>query len=103
MSSVEIMIERMRVGQPTFNKLFEMKKDDLIVKLKDICSNNEKILEVLNEKPNLYREIGDDTPNEMKFCSWNTVIINTLGISYKAEHGNPNLVISFDKYFNLDA
>lgn len=103
MTHVEGIIEKMRVGQPTFNKLFEMKKDDLLVKLKDICTNNEKIMEVLTDKPNLYREIGDDTPNEMKFCSWSTVIINPIGIYYKAEHGNSNLIISFDKYFNLDA
>lgn len=95
-------LEKHNVGFPTFEKLFNLKKEKLIEVLKEICVNHKEALDVLNEKPNIYKYIENDDPTKIKICSWSTIEITSIGISYKAEHGQLKGFVFFDKFFTLN-
>lgn len=101
MSLVKDYLERYNTGFPVFEKLFNLKGEELIETLKDICSHDSLALEVLEEKPNTYKSIENDIPAKIKICSWSTIEITPTGIYYKQEHGQLRDVILFTKFFKL--
>ena len=95
-------LERYDIGFPTFEKLFNLKKDELIEILKDVCIGNSNATELLKEAPNVYKFIENDLPTKIKLCSWSTLEVTPTGIFYKPEHGQGSDVVNFNKFFVLN-
>ena len=94
--------ERYEIGFPIFQKLFQLKKDDFIKVMKDIFSENESVLEILEKKPRVIKTLIDDEPQDVAIHFYSSISIDYLGVSYKPEHGTSNLILKFDKFFNVD-
>ena len=94
--------EQYEVGFQIFEKLFQLKKNDFIKVMKDVFQDNKDVLEILENNPNVLKKLSDDEPEEISIRFYSTISINYLGISYKPEHGASNMVLKFDKFFNVD-
>ena len=91
------------IGFPIFNKLFNLKKENFVKVMKDICQDNESVLEILENKPTVIKTLKDDEPQDISVCFYSSIEITYSGICYKPEHGCSSYILKFDKFFNVDA
>jgi len=101
MDMVEEYLEKYKVGFPTFEKLFNLKKDELLKILRELCSHDKNCEEVLEDNSNVYKSIENDKPTKIKICSWSTIEVTPTGIYYKPEHGTGKDIVLFNKFFTL--
>lgn len=101
MGMVEEYIEKSRIGQPTFLKLFDLDKEKQIQVIKSILSDHTDSVSLFNDNPRVTKTIVDDMPDTIKIAIYDAIIINSLGISFKPENGNVKRILSFDKFFTL--
>lgn len=94
--------EKYEIGFKTFNKLFQLKKDDFINVMKDIFKDNKSVLQILENKPCVIKTLNDDIPEEIQIHFFDSILIKYSGIHYKPEHGSMKTILNFDKYFNID-
>ena len=94
--------ERYEIGFPIFEKLFQLKKDDFIKVMKDIFQDNKSVMEILENKPRVIKTLNDDEPEEMQIHFYSSILINYTGIRFKPEHGALEMILKFDKFFNVD-
>lgn len=94
--------EQYEVGYPIFEKLFQLKKDDFIKVMKDIFQDNLKVMEILENNPRVIKTLIDDGPEDIKIYFYSGIEITYFGIKYKPEHGVPDMILKFDKFFNVD-
>ena len=94
--------EQYEIGFPIFQKLFQLKKDDFIKIMKDIFQENQKVMEILENKPIVKKILTDDEPEEIKIHFYSSIEVNYFGVKYQPEHGISEMVLSFDKFFNVD-
>jgi hypothetical protein len=92
--------EMWETGFPMFEKLFNLNKPNLLKVLKELFQDNESILEILENNPNVIKKIENDVPNEIKVCFYSYIEINPFGIYYQPEHGASKQIL---KFFNIDA
>ena len=95
--------QQYEIGFPIFEKIFKLKKDDLITLMKDIFQDEPKSMELLENNPIVTKKITNDEPEEVKISFYSSIIVNYLGIYYKPEHGGHNMFLKFDKFLNVDA
>lgn len=88
------------VGFPIFEKLFEMKKNDLLVVLREIC-NGKFQSDLLDDDSKITKQIEDDIPVKIIVSSYDILIITPLGIEYRAEPGHFQNIAEFNKFFQL--
>jgi len=94
--------EQYEIGFPIFEKLFQLKKDDFIKVMKDIFKDNKSVMEILENKPRVIKTLNDDEPEEMQIHFYSSVLINYAGVRFKPEHGSLEMILKFDKFFNVD-
>ena len=94
--------EQYEIGFPIFQKLFQLKKDDFIKVMKDIFQDNKSVLEILENKPKVIKTLNDDEPEEISIHFYSSISINYFGVRYKPEHGASDIILKFDKFFNVD-
>jgi len=94
--------EQYEIGFPIFKKLFQLDKDDFIKVMKDIFQDNKSVMEILENKPKVIKTLIDDKPEEMQIHFYSSIIINYTGVRFKPEHGSLEMILKFDKYFNVD-
>jgi hypothetical protein len=95
--------QQYEIGFPIFEKIFKLKKDDLIALMKDIFQDEPKSMELLENNPIVTKKITNDKPEEVKISFYSSIIVNYFGIYYKPEHGGHNMFLKFDKFLNVDA
>lgn len=94
--------EQYEIGFPIFQKLFQLKKDDFIKVMKDIFQDNQKVMEILENKPRVIKTLTNDEPEDIKIHFYSSIEVNYFGVKYKPEHGVSDMVLKFDKFFNVD-
>ena len=94
--------EQYEIGFSIFQKLFQLKKDDFIKLMKDIFQDNKFVMEILESKPIVIKTLNDDEPVEMQIHYYNSILINYTGVRFKPEHGSLEMILKFDKFFNMD-
>lgn len=94
--------EKYEIGFPILEKLFNLKKEELIELLKDIFEENDSVLEILENKPSVIKTLKDDKADNIAIHFYGSIEINFFGIFYKPEHGSGNYLVRFNKYFKLD-
>ena len=94
--------EQYEIGFPVFQKLFQLKKEDFIKVMKDIFQDNKSVLEILENKPKVIKILNDDEPKEIAIHFYSSISINYFGVRYKPEHGVSDMILKFDKFFNVD-
>ena len=94
--------EQYEIGFPIFQKLFQLKKDDFIKVMKDIFQDNKSVMEILENNPRVIKTLYDDEPEEMQIHLYGSVLINYTGVRFKPEHGSLEMILKFDKFFNVD-
>ena len=94
--------EQYEIGFPMFQKLFQLKKEDLIKVMKYIFQDNKSVLEILENKPKVIKTLNDDEPEEIAIHFYSSISINYFGVRYKPEHGASDMILKFDKFFNVD-
>lgn len=95
--------EMHNVGFPIFEKLFNLKKPELLKVCSEIFYDNEQILEILKKDPLVLKSSRNDEPEEIVISFYSKITIAYYGVSYKPEHGPQKGVLKFDKFFNIDA
>jgi|688.fasta_scaffold693832_2 hypothetical protein len=90
------------IGFPIFQKLFQLKKDDFIKVMKDIFQDNQKVMEILENKPRVIKTLINDEPEDIKIHFYSSIEITYFGVKYKPEHGVSDMILKFDKFFNVD-
>lgn len=93
--------EAYNLGKPTFDKLFQLNKEELLAKLKEIFYDG-KYDDILDNSPTVTKKIVNDITDEIIISCYDTLIITPLGINHKGEHYGGGRVITFDKFFKLD-
>lgn len=91
--------EQWKTGYPVFEKLFNLKKDELKPLLLEICGENYK---ELIDNCRVYKSITDDQPNKVEVCFYDKLVITPFGINYWPEHGECSEVVKFNKFFTLN-
>jgi hypothetical protein len=94
--------DQYEIGFPVFLKLFELKKDQFIKVMKDIFHENNRVMEILENRPKVIKTLTDDEPEGIEIHFYSSVSINYLGVRYKPEHGESDVILKFDKFFNVD-
>ena len=94
--------EQYEAGFPVFDKLFQLKKDDFIKVMKDIFQDNESVMGILENKPRVVKTLNDDEPEEMQIHFYSSISVNYAGVRFKPEHGSSEMILKFDKFFNVD-
>ena len=94
--------EQYEIGFPVFQKLFQLKKEDFIKVMKDIFQDNKSVMEILENKPRVIKTLTDDEPEDIKIHFYSSISINYFGIRYIPEHGASDMILKFDKFFNVD-
>ncbi len=94
--------EQYEIGLPIFQKLFQLKKDDFIKVMKYIFEDNSNVMEILENKPRVIKKLVDDEPEDIKICFYSSIEITYFGVKYKPEHGVSEMILKFDKFFNID-
>ena len=94
--------EQYEIGFPIFKKLFQLKKDDFIKVMKDIFQDNKSVMVILENKPRVIKTLNDDEPEEMQIHFYSSILINYTGVRFKPEHGSLEMILKFDKFFNVD-
>lgn len=102
MSLVQKYKEQYEIGFPIFKKLFQLKKDDFIKVMKDIFQENKSVMVILENKPRVIKTLNDDEPEEMQIHFYSSILINYTGVRFKPEHGSLEMILKFDKFFNVD-
>lgn len=103
MTLLEKINEQYEIGYPIFQKLFQLRKEELIKVLKDIFQDNEILLEILGRNPKVIKTLSNDEPEEVSLHFYSSITINYSGIRYTPEHGESILYLDFDKFFDIDA
>lgn len=103
MSLEEKYKQQYELGFPIFEKLFQLKRDDLIKVMNDVFQDENHILGLLNNNPTIVKTLRDDEPEEIKVYFYDVLRITYCGIEYKPEHNSPNMILKFDRFFNSEA
>lgn len=101
MGMLEQYMEKHRIGQPIFLKLFELNKDKLLQVIKSILTDHPDSIDLIENGPRVTKTIVDDMPDTIKIAIYGVIIITSLGIGFKPEHGHEHRVFAFDKFFTL--
>lgn len=99
---IKIYKEKYEVGFATFEKLFNLKSEELIIVLKEIFTEYDYVLEILNNSTKVLKQLENDVPDEIKLISYKSLIINAYGINYVPEYGPQKKLIEFNKFFKID-
>jgi hypothetical protein len=99
---IEEYKEKKKIGFPIFEKFFNLKMEELIEVLKDVCSENDDAMDILNDKPNVYKYIENDVATKISVSSWSSLEITPLGITFLPEFGPHVHIVSFNKFFKID-
>lgn len=102
MTKEQKFMEDYNIGQNIFKKLYDLKKEDFIIIMKDMFQDNKNVMEILEDNPKLNKTLIDDTPQTICIYYYSSLEINWSGVKYKPEHGESKTLIKFDKYFNID-
>ena len=94
--------EQYEIGFPIFQKLFQLKKEDFIKVMKDIFQDNKSVLEILENKPKVIKTLEDDEPEKIEIHFYSSISIDYFGVRYKPKHGASDMILKFDKFFNVD-
>lgn len=94
--------EQYKIGFPIFEKLFQLKKVDLIKVMQDIFQDNETVMEILKNNPKVIKTLDDDEPSDIKIYFYSSIEITYFGVRYKPEHGSSEIILKFDKFFNVN-
>lgn len=86
-------------GIPIFNEIFKLTDQQIIDKLESILLNDYD--SILSNEPTIKRIIVNSIPNEITISFYDTIKIDSFGISYKPEQGPFNSLITFNKHFRL--
>lgn len=87
------------LGYPVFEKLFNLKSDELRAILIEICGVEYK--EVINGG-DVFKSFKNDMPRDLEIRYYSKLSISPFGITYYPEHGNQKDVVKFNKFFKLD-
>jgi hypothetical protein len=60
------------------------------------------VLKILENNPKVIKTLNDDEPEEMQIHFYSSILINYTGVRYKPEHGSLQMILKFDKFFNVD-
>lgn len=90
-------------GFPIFEKLFQLKKEQLIKILKIIFQDTSSIIEFVDSNPQVTKTSKNDTPSEIAICYYDKITISPFGIYFKPEHGTSRKILMLNKFFNIDA
>lgn len=90
--------EKYEIGFPILEKLFNLKKEELIELLKEIFDDNDSVLEILENKPSVIKTIKDDKADNIAIHFYGSIEINFFGIFYKPEHGSGTYLVKFAYY-----
>ena len=91
-------IEKYEIGYSIFEKLFLLKKHELLNKMYKICPN-EVCINVLSNDNTVYKEIIDDVPRSIKILAYDYIEISPIGIVYKKEYGEYQTIAEFNLNF----
>lgn len=86
------------VGQKIFKELFQLSDDNLKKKILEILEGDDD--EILNNS-DCIRTIKNEEPQKIKFRYYSGLEIDWSGIIFHPEHGQPNRLVKFNKFFNL--
>lgn len=95
---IKIYKKKYEVGFATFEKLFNLKSEELIIVLKEIFTEYDYVLEILNNSPKVLKQLENDVPAEIKINFYKGLVINAYGINY----GPQKKLIEFNKFFKID-
>lgn len=59
------------------------------------------VLKILENNPKVIKTLNDDEPEEMQIHFYSSILINYTGVN-KPEHGSLQMILKFDKFFNVD-
>ncbi len=88
------------VGFPIFEKLFHMKKADLLVQLRTICSHR-ITSDLLDDNSEVVKETSNDIPVKIVVISYDVLVITPNGIEYRQEPGHFENIAYFNQNFKL--
>lgn len=95
-------MKQYEIGFSIFNKLFQLNKEYFIKVMKYIFQENKTIIKILEEKPMVVKTSINDEPEKIKICFYDCIIVNYTGVLFKPEHGQSQIILKFDKFFNID-
>lgn len=100
MGASKSILEKYETGLPTFLRLFEMKKPELLVILREICGDR-VTKETLEDSSIVYKEIRNDEPDSITVASWDKISISPFGINFQREHSTAENIVEFNQFFKL--
>jgi hypothetical protein len=92
--------EEYKTGLPVFTALFELKKPELMDKLKSICADS-VVSADLFEHGRVIKQTANDTPDFIEVWFYDHLRISPFGINYHPEHGEAITIINFNEHFKL--
>lgn len=95
--------QQYEIGFPIFKKLFSLNKKEFINVMKDIFQDNKSVMEILENYPKIIKILENDEPESIKIHFYSNIEVTYFGIKYKPEHGQSQIILKFDKFFNVDA
>jgi len=102
MGLVEEFLEKHRIGEPIFLKLFELKKDKLIEVLKKVLASYPRPMDIFEDgTPRVTKITEDDVPDKIFVACYDVIVITSTGIRFKPEHKNEERVLDFNEFFTL--
>lgn len=103
MDMVEEYLEKYKVGFPTFEKLFNLKKDELLKILRELCSHDvlKKPMFSFQKITVMFINLSKTISQQNKNMLWSTIEVTPTGIYYKPEHGTGKDIVLSNKFFTL--
>ncbi len=94
--------QQYEIGFPIFQKLFSLNKEKFISVMKDIFQDNKSVMEILENKPKIIKTLENDEPENIKIHFYSSIEVTYFGVKYKPEHGQSEMILKFDKFFNVE-
>lgn len=94
--------QQYEIGFPIFQKLFSLTKDKFVEVMKDIFQDNKSVMEILENNPKIIKTLEDDEPESIKIHFYSSIEVTYFGVKYKPEHGQSEMILKFDKFFNVN-
>ena len=98
---LEQIKENAEIGQNVMTELMKLNDTELSAKIKDILQMP-KTDEIFDNNPDCIRTIKNGKVDSIEFWFYDGIVIGSLGISLKPEHGPTVPLINFNKYFTLN-
>ena len=99
MTSREDVLKRYDKGLVILAQLFEMKKPELLAKLKSICGS--KVPEHMFEGSTTKKTSSDDVPENIEIWHYDCLRVSPFGVTFEPEHGDSRDIIDFNDHFVL--